>query len=80
MRPGCTARVSRRTDVEWDMWPADNIYPVESIAVEAVPAGVRDWLSLRRDLIDIWRASYEEFCQEFVCDETCDEFRALLWL
>jgi hypothetical protein len=80
MRPRCTAGVYRRTGLELDIKPADAIYPVESIAVEAVEAGIRDWLSLRRDLIDIWRASYEKFCQEFVREDACKEFRALLWL
>jgi hypothetical protein len=79
MRPGCTARVSRRTDGEWGMRPADHIYPVESITVGAVPAGIRGWLSLRRDLIYIWRASYEEFSQEFVRYDVCGKFPRV-WL
>jgi hypothetical protein len=59
------------------MSPADDIYPVESIAVETVPTEIRDWLSLRRDLIDTWRASYEEFDQEYAREDICEEFPIL---
>jgi hypothetical protein len=69
--------VSRWTDSEWDMLLADAIYPVEDNAVEIAPAEIRDWLSLRSDLLDIWRASYNEFSQEFAREEACEEFRAL---
>jgi hypothetical protein len=79
MRPGCTAEVSQCADVGWAMMPADYTYPVESIAVEAVATEIRDWLSLRRYLIDIWRASYEEFRHEFVRDNRCREFPTV-WL
>jgi hypothetical protein len=52
----------------------DEIYPVENIAIETIPEEIRDWLSQRRDLIDIWRASYEKFSQEFVRDIACPNF------
>jgi hypothetical protein len=77
MRPGCTARISRRTDLEGGILPADDIYPVEGDTVGIFPAEVRDWLSLRRDLVDIWRASYEEFCQEYAREDICGEFPIL---
>jgi hypothetical protein len=70
--------VSRCDDSEWDMLPVDAIYPVEDNAVEIAPAEIRDWLSLRRDLIDIWRASYEEFGQEFVRHRACVDLQDLM--
>jgi len=79
MRPGCAARIPLRSEDEWYMSPVDLIYPIEENAVEMAPAELRDWLSLRRDSIDIWRASYEEFGQEFSREQACDEF-PMVWL
>lgn len=79
MRPGCTAKVTRRTGVKGGISSADDIYPVESITVEPVPAEIRDWLSLRKDLVDIWRASYEEFGQEYAREDACQEFHRSTW-
>jgi hypothetical protein len=62
------------------MLPIKNIYPLENITVETVPAEIRAWLSVRSGLLDIWRASYEKFSQQFVREYACLEFRALLYL
>jgi hypothetical protein len=56
------------------MRPAVYIYPVEDIAIETVPAGLRGWLGLRRGLTYTWRASYEEFSKDFVRDDVCGKF------
>jgi hypothetical protein len=72
--------VSRCDDSEWDMLPVDAIYPVEDNAVEIAPAEIRDWLSVRRGLLDIWRASYEEFGQQFIRNASCPEFGSLVRL
>jgi hypothetical protein len=77
MRPGCTAVVSRLDDFPMCMRPADAIHPAESIALETVPAEIRDWLRLRGDLIEIWRACHEKFAEEFRRDQACEEFEAL---
>jgi hypothetical protein len=63
--------VTQRTDDDLETPSADAIYPVEDNSIEIAPAEIRDWLSLRRDLIDIWRVSYEEFAQEFVRHNAC---------
>jgi hypothetical protein len=77
MRPGCTATAVRRTDLNKDILTPEDIYPVESIVVGTVPAELRDWLSLCSDLLNTWRASYNEFCREFARGDACEEFRAL---
>jgi hypothetical protein len=78
MRPGCTAGVYPWPVFKERISPVDEIYPVESIAVERVPAEIRDWFGLRGELVDIWRVSYEEFSLEYARDDICQKFPRLL--
>ena len=63
--------MDQREDVP-NQYTADDLYPEYMYQPETIPGDIRDWMDHRRSLVDAWKISYTEFCQEFEREERCN--------